>query len=495
MAKTRKAQQASAGGRSGVIIGKKNENNLDDWFDEARSPDTHPKNNEPSVDEGTRRRAATKTSRKTMVKTPKQQMSMNLPGVEAGDDNGDGGEADSTKVKNYAKKLRGKGGANTNFASPSDLSRVSTAPRSPHDKGENEREQIQTDVEDKSKEGNDTETENVLLTQEEIEGADSTRENDAIDTDNLEVASPEDAFPVNGDHDDEEYDGDDLGPPALPGDDSEEEDQEGGKASEIKAVDDNDSVGSDSGSEKNTSIGARANDYEDDDDKEGPGFNMVHDPETPKTVREDRAKKEKEKLRKESKKNKKLESECENDDEDGDDDSKYAPNVKKSKKQKKKKRNVVFSPKGIPIANRDYVTEPIGTLIESSPDPHGPRRSKRAKVKPLEFWRGEKLEFGAHNEDGYMGEVFGNMPVVTGIQRALPTPYKKRKQTNNNAGAKKGGRSHAGLSENGNAQHDEFDSKKLRRKYNFHDGEEAYLWDDVTDDTADQSKLISVLDS
>ena len=86
------------------------------------------------------------------------------------------------------------------------------------------------------------------------------------------------------------------------------------------------------------------------------------------------------------------------------------------------------------------------------------------------------MKFGAHNEDGYMGEVFGNMPVVTGIQRALPTPYKKRKQTKNNVGAKKGGDSHTSSGQKGSAQGEEFDSKKLRRKYKFHDGEEAYLW-------------------
>lgn len=159
---------------------------------------------------------------------------------------------------------------------------------------------------------------------------------------------------------------------------------------------------------------------------------------------------------------------------------------KGTKKQKKrKKRNVIFSPKGIPTGNRDYEMVPIGTLIEGSPDEAGPRRSRRAKVKPLEYWRNEKMEYGAHNEDGYMGEVFGNMPVVTGIQKALPTPYKKRKpQVNDRSAVAKKKRRKNFIDDED--EEEEFDSKKLRKRYSYLDGEEAYLWDDAADNAADQ---------
>ena len=512
MTKTRGNQKTktktNAGGRSGVIIEEKVENdNADDWFESARTPEaaqlkktdaSSSSQEEYSVDDDGKNKGAksSKTSRKKKtVKTPKRQVNMKLPGaseeqeqVDSDDEEEEEGEKVSTKAMNYAKKLRRKGG---NFTSPSDLSRVSTAPYSPRD-DEDRKESAES--ESKSNQEDDSEIENALLTQAEEGGEEAglTGENDDGDviarqaaakgnTENLQPASPEDEFPVGGgdDYEEEDDEGDDLGPPVLPDDYSEDEEKEGGQQSETKKKNDNDIGGLDnSDDEKNDSVDASANDYDNDDD-EGPGFNMVHDPETPETVRENRAKKEKEKLRnvKDKKKKKKKNSESDSDDDDDEEeDSKSTPKVKKGKKQKKKKkRNVVFSPQGIPIANRDYESVPIGALVEGSPDDDedGSRRSKRAKVKPLQYWRNEKMEYGAHNEDGYIGEAFGNMPVVTGIQKALPTPYKKRKQPKNNAGAKKNGKKQVSSNAKGNDQEEEFNSKKLRKRYKFHDGEEV----------------------
>ena len=509
MVKTRKTQQANAGGRSGVVIEKIDDSNVDvdGWFDSARSPDVNSKHNassssqeEPSInDEG---RVETKKSKKKTVKTQKRRVNMALTGATLEDDSEE--ERDSISAKKYAAKLKRKGGTGMNFTSPSDLSRVSTAPFSPSSEGRNEREEEEkSETDAKSNQEDDSEIENALLTQQERnEETDIAEENDVIarqstkgNTANLEVASPEVDFPVDGDEDEEanEDDGDDLGPPVLPDDFSDDEEQEQGQPSETKKANDNDIAGLDSDDEKNNSVGVSGNDYDDhDDDDEGPGFNMVNDPETPLTVREDRAKKEMKKIRGERKKQKNnTESESDDDNDDGDEeDSKSTPKIKRSKKhKKKKKRDAVFSPKGIPIANRDYESVPIGALVEDSPDEDGPRRSRRAKVKPLQFWRGEKMEFGAHNEHGYIGKAFGDMPVVTGIQKALPTPYKKRKPSKNNSGPKKGARKHASSDARGSGVEEEYNSKKLRRKYKYHDGEEAYLWDDVTDDTADQSKI------
>jgi len=392
-----------------------------------------------------------KTSRKKTVKTPKQHLDMTLRG--AAQDNDTEEEIDSTSAKKYASKLRRKGGAE--FTSPSELSKVSTAAFTPRD-------------------DDDSETENGLMTQENNEENDYIARQSAH-SEHLDVASPEVDFPADED------DGDDLGPPVLPQESSNDEEPTQGKPSGTE--DDDEKI--DSGSAGNNDI------FDDHDDgDEGPGFNMVHDPETPLTVREDRAKKEMEKIREERKKlNKKngFESDDNNDDDDDDEEESKSILVKKNKKQRKKKnRSVVFSPQGRPIANRDYETVPIGALVEGSPDEDGPRRSMRAKVQPLQYWRGEKMQFGAHNEHGYIGKAFGDMPVVTGIQKALPTPYKKRKQPKNKPGANKGSRKHDSSDTRGSAAEEEFNSKKLRRKYKFHDGEEAYLWDDITDDTADQ---------
>jgi centromere protein C len=462
MVTTRKGQNRQAGGRSGVVINKIDDSNvgLDGWFDSARSPEADPKNNAAASSKEERRvdddgSSGMKGSRKKTVKTPKQRLDMTLRGAAQDDDTEE--EIDSTSAKKYASKLRRKGGAE--FTSPSELSKVSTAAFTPRDE-------------------DDSETENGLMTQENNEENDYIARQSAH-SEHLDVASPEVDFPADED------DGDDLGPPVLPQEFSNDEEPTPGKPSGTEGDDEK----IDSGSAGNNDI------FDDHDDgDEGPGFNMVHDPETPLTVREDRAKKEMEKIREERKKLKKkngFESDDNNDDDDDDDEESKSILVKKNKKQRKKKnRSVVFSPQGRPIANRDYETVPIGALVEGSPDEDGPRRSMRAKVQPLQYWRGEKMQFGAHNEHGYIGKAFGDMPVVTGIQKALPTPYKKRKQPKNKPGTNKGSRKHDSSDIRGSAAEEEFNSKKLRRKYKFHDGEEAYLWDDITDDTADQSKLL-----
>eukprot|EP00536_Pseudo-nitzschia_multiseries_P015726 jgi/Psemu1/247084/estExt_Genewise1.C_9400009 len=392
-----------------------------------------------------------------------------------------------------------KRGTGVSFASPSDLSRVSTAALSPRNEERNDTEEdgnIQTSS--KSNEGVESDVENALLTQENNEEEDLAVESDVIarqsskgNVANVEVASPGVDYPAG--EDDVE---DDLGPPALPDDFSNDDDQKMGEPSETKDGNNNGIDGLESNDEKNGESGNNDfddnNDYDDDGD-EGPGFNMVHDPETPLTVREERAKNEMQKIREERRKQTKennLDSESEKDNEDEDEadgESKSTPKVERSKKiKKKKKRNVLFSPKGIPIANRNYETVPIGALVEGSPEADGPRRSRRARVKPLEFWRGEKMEYGAHNEHGYIGKVLGDMPVVTGIQKALPTPYRKRKPAKNSSAPKKGSKKNGDADTRGGDVEEEFNSKKIRRRFKYHDGEEAYLWDDITDDTADQ---------
>jgi hypothetical protein len=494
MVTTRTSQHRQAGGRSGVVINKIDDSNvgLDGWFDSARSPEVEPKQNTASSSKEEHRvnddgSSGMKVSRKKTVKTPKQHLDMTLRGAAQEDDTEE--ERDSTSAKKYASKLRRKGGAE--FTSPSELSKVSTAAFTPRSEGWNEVDDtgnLETDP--KSNDGDDSETENGLMTQENNDEKDFIARQSAH-SQNLNVASPEVDFPADED------DGDDLGPPVLAQDFSNDEEPTQGQSSETETANDKNIGGLEGDDEKIDSGSAGNNDiYDDHDDgDEGPGFNMVHDPETPLTVREDRVEKEMEKIREERKKlNKKnsagFESDDNNDDEEEEEESKSIL-VKRSKKQRKKKnRTVVFSPQGIPIANRDYETVPIGALVEGSPDESGPRRSRRAKVQPLQYWRGEKMQFGAHNEHGYIGKAFGDMPVVTGIQKALPTPYKKRKQPKNKPGPNKGSRKHDPSDTRGSVAEEEFNSKKLRRKYKFHDGEEAYLWDDITDDTADQSKLL-----
>ena len=203
-------------------------------------------------------------------------------------------------------------------------------------------------------------------------------------------------------------------------------------------------------------------DHDDDDDKEGDGFNMVHDPETPASVRQKRKEEEKAELQKERR--------------------------KKKQKVQKKKRHVVFSPQGIPTAPRSYQSVPVADYVEPSPE-EGIRRSRRAKCKPLAYWKNEKFEYGAHDETGVLGEAMGDMPIVVNVIKALPTPYKKR--TESKKGKKKaaaGGRKKNADAESVVEEEEEFDTRKLRKKYNVVDGEIANIWDDTADDSVDLSK-------
>lgn len=488
MVTTRKSQQLKTGGRSGVVINKIDDSvvGLDGWFDSARSPDAEPTQNLASLskkkhqvdDDGI---SSTEVSRKEMKSN--QQLNMTLRDATKDVDVEE--ERDSTSAKKYVFKLR----YGSEFTSPSDLSRVSTVPFSPSSERGNNLEDtgnIQKDT--IANDGNGSKSENTPVTEDNNDGADSDEQKEFLarqsaDFTNLKVASSEVDFPLDGDCDD-------LGPPVLPQDFSNAEEPIQEQPMEMKKA--NENIGDlFSEEENNESSGVGDNNiYDDhDDENDGSGFNLVHYPETPLTVREDRVKKEMAKIRKERKRqNKKNNGGSESDDnEDNNDEDTKLASVERSKMHRKNKnRVVIFSPKGIPIANRDYETVPIGALVEGSPDESGPRRSRRAKVKPLQFWRGEKMEFGAHNEHGYIGKALGDMPVVIGIQKALPTPYKKRKQTNKNSRPKKNPRNYDSSYTRNGITEEEFNSKKLRRKYKFHDGEEAYLWDDITEDTSDQ---------
>jgi centromere protein C len=152
---------------------------------------------------------------------------------------------------------------------------------------------------------------------------------------------------------------------------------------------------------------------------------------------------------------------------------------------------VVFSPTGIPIANREYESRPLSEYIEGSPDDKNVRRSKRARCAPLAFWKNEQQVYGAHEETGQLGEAMGDMPVVKEVLKALPTPYRKRKGMPPPKAARRKGSRHETETEALAVVEDEtYDSAKIRKKYNYVDGESAHLWDDSADDSADLSKCL-----
>jgi centromere protein C len=296
----------------------------------------------------------------------------------------------------------------------------------------------------------------------------------------MAAASPE-AFPLDDDDEDDEEEDQDLLPPNPP---EQEDDQE----SVVQSVEEEPVAfpnGDDNEDEEEapeaTAVAGHEMENDDDsgDDDEGAGYNMVHDPETPHSVRKERKRKEKEELEKKQKKGKRGRPRKSQ-------DSEANTPVRASKKTKK--RNVVFSPQGYPIGNRDYTEVPLSDLIEPSPSDPNLRRSRRARTSPLNFWKNERQVFGAHDEDGDIGDAMGDMPVVTKVLRALPTPYRKRAGNANGEGAKKSKR--PGRSKTAASQQEEctpFDARKLRKKYNVIDGEMAQIWDAGADDIADMS--------
>jgi centromere protein C len=186
---------------------------------------------------------------------------------------------------------------------------------------------------------------------------------------------------------------------------------------------------------------------DDEDDKEGEGFAIIHDPETPESVRTERIQKERERKKKSKHKKKDVAS--------------VAETSVQSKKPKRSKKTVTYSsPMGYPAGNREYEFVPVSDF-KDSPHDDGRRRSRRARTKPLAFWKNERPLYEAHNETGILGEAMGNMPVITAFIAAQPTPYKKRKihavasKPNKNKSAKQ--------ARVVDVEDTSFDSRKLRK--------------------------------
>ena len=191
--------------------------------------------------------------------------------------------------------------------------------------------------------------------------------------------------------------------------------------------------------------------------------------------------------------------------------------TKKSKKGKKNAKNnkvVKWSTpnghEGIPAANREYAAVPVSDYKNSpSGDPRTPggstlRRSRRARFQPMAYWKNERLVYGPQKEEGLLGEAMGDMPVVTHVSKALPTPYKEVKRERKAppgaaaaAGGGKRGRKRKGEEEEARMRVEDlppFDDKALKKKYKktFNDGENGAVWSETFEDTT-ETKIVSRL--
>lgn len=240
-----------------------------------------------------------------------------------------------------------------------------------------------------------------------------------------------------------------------------------------------------------------------DSDNENPGFNVVHDPATPQSIREDHAYQERQKINSRSKKSssKKKNSKrgYEGNGEDTETDGEVVTPSKRStkdskKKSKKRNKKITYhSPKGIQIGSREYNLIELSSL-KQPPTDESPslRRSRRTRCKPLDYWKNERLVYGANNRR--YGLAMGNMPIVKSIVKAQPTPYKKRKvkkvtpSSSNRRKNNNNEKVQAALGDDKETQ--PYDSRKLRKKYELFDGEVATIWDDGTE-TPTEQKVIS----
>jgi centromere protein C len=195
----------------------------------------------------------------------------------------------------------------------------------------------------------------------------------------------------------------------------------------------------------------------------------------------------------------------------------------KSKKNKKKQttNRVNWSTpngtaKGIPAGPREYEAIPVTDYKSNYPpgeEPQTPggsalRRSRRARFKPLQFWKNEKLIYEAQNEEGLLGEAMGDMPVVAGVMHALPTPYKEvkrreRETTKPDKKQKKKDKRKRGEDDSGDEDDNDdassaavepFDDKALRKKYRIRNGESGTVWSETLESTTD-TKIVSRLDN
>ena len=363
---------------------------------------------------------------------------------------------DASSASAPTKRMMGRVKGST---SPSDLSRVSTAPASP----------VRKQPEEESPEP-------IVEHSDNAEEEEVAREAPAVFDDDVEeeIVTDEEKASFQPRNDDDTVNNasvveeDDFMPPGPP--DSPERDDESQIPTQMNhSIDFPTQTSEDEFSEE-----------EADDD---PGYKMPSSktPQSAKILRKD-----KQSSKKASKKRKKAQFVESSEDE-------REMRKKKTKPAKKSRYATVFSPKGIPLPLQ-YETLPVDDFREVGEvdiDGNHCRRSKRARCPPLAYWKNEKMQYGP-NDDMDANSDVQKMPIPKGIVKAKPTPYKPRtvRPRPVSASAKKKGKGSSGDAADYDNQSPPaaFDSRKLRKKYKYMDDEEATLWEDATEEAQEMSK-------
>jgi hypothetical protein len=437
-----KAAKMLRGKRTGVAFGKKGksitkENGMEDLNEFWNAAKT------PILKLAKKRAVLRRKNQSATIKRP----TFALPGTNTeADDTLDG----EVKVDKYVEKALSLNGP---VWSPSDLSRVSTLPPSPSSVQMSPPEATRAVVDDH---------EDIVL---------PLASRSSMDGQIYADFSPRDGFDMGHNNDDDDDDND-LVPPPPP---TEEE------APDMEETQEETNM--------SPSIAVSFPDDNGDHDNEGTGFHMVNDPETPENIHEDRTEQQKDpetkdeqttatekKRRGRRKTNMATDSIASRPKTNRVAESVAVTPVTK-KLHGKNNKKVLWSPVGYQTGPREFKPVPISDY-KDSPDAGGPRRSRRAKIPPLQFWKNERVEFGAHDEDGDLGNAMGCMPAATAVLQALPTPYKKRKVPSGSGFGVK----------TSNQRQTPFDNKKLKKQLRVLDGEDAHIWDEGIEDARDQSK-------
>jgi centromere protein C len=479
------AVRVGKGKRTGIIVSSQQDVPLKDGMEDVEAVFAAVQSPEPvAVASPGKENSTDETVKKKAVKA-KKSIRFSLPGTTTttaiGDQDTVASSSSSTttpgKLPGIMKKFLSMGQRSS--LSPSELSRVSTAPPSM------DRSTVTQFDEEEEEEEEEEDIEEVRKAQEK------SSEEYANVAHRRSIGSP-DAFPMDVDPgmdddfppaDDVEDDGDALVPPAPP-DSPDADDLETEEVEEVEE------------SATDVAFPAELDPDTDDDDKEGDGFNMPDDPdpETPASVREERRQDAEKVAEKKLKKKKgtKTRKLVDTSMEEEDEAPKSVP--RKTKKQKKKFATNPFTPKGMPSGPREYEAVPVSDLKDSPKEGQEHlRRSKRARMTPLEYWRNEHIIYGP-NDELDASDSLANMPVPKQISKALPTPYKMRKFTHRAAPAEKSGKS-----QNNNASKDypsledePFDSTKLRRKQDYMEAEDGNMWDEAAEESTSQSTFFVI---
>lgn len=220
---------------------------------------------------------------------------------------------------------------------------------------------------------------------------------------------------------------------------------------------------------------ANLEDTDDEEDKDGDGFHLSESNHlTP----------EQSTLLERKKKNKQSKEKV------GSEESSVREGYKPLKKPKKKLKNSIFSPKGVQAGPLTYkhivpVTDPKD---ESST---GLRRSKRMRIAPLAFWKNEGADYVPNDFDDDVVDGLETMPVVKAFRIAEKTPYKKRKAPLHRDEDQESKSKKSKASKLARTEESEFDSSKLKKKYKYNENDTAYVWDDCFDRADELGELIS----